>query len=517
MDDLWPNLVTSAILGTERRPLALPAAGGALGALLARLDAADPAGQLLGAAVATALFRQAARMPLQAGEPSPPPAPAEDLPVCPPQAAQHLAAMLGGPQRALLPEWLALLAQQGMRAPPALLPNLLELGRTNAELRRAVLPALGARGRWLAAYNPAWAYARAAAPQAGGEQLAHQWDTGARAERLALLARQREEAPGLARELLARSWAAERAEDRAAFVASLEAGLSLEDEPLLEAALDDRSKDVRRAAAGLLARLPDARLARRMRERAVPLLQLAAERPRVLAGRRRGGGLIVTLPEACDAAMQRDGVEPKPPAHRQKLGEKSWWLLQIVGAVPPATWSELWDRSPAELIALAGQGEWGALLAEAWATAALAARDAAWAEALLRHSPAFAELLPLLPVARREALLLEILRGDCTPLHKHPVLELLRKAEHAWSAELARALLRALYRHMRKWRDSYDYQLRGALTDEFARRMPPALLGEIAAGLPDEPDVRERWQGVIDKLLITMQFRHDMLRALALR
>mgnify|MGYP000851211504 CR=1 FL=1 len=139
------------------------------------------------------------------------------------------------------------------------------------------------------------------------------------------------------------------------------------------------------------------------------------------------------------------------------------------------------------------------------------------AEALLRHSPAFAELLPLLPVARREALLLEILRGDCTPLHKHPVLELLRKAEHAWSAELARALLRALYRHMRKWRDSYDYQLRGALTDEFARRMPPALLGEIAAGLPDEPDVRERWQGVIDKLLITMQFRHDMLRALALR
>ncbi|HRC77482.1 MAG TPA: hypothetical protein PLO33_17495, partial [Kouleothrix sp.] len=138
-------------------------------------------------------------------------------------------------------------------------------------------------------------------------------------------------------------------------------------------------------------------------------------------------------------------------------------------------------------------------------------------EALLRHSPAFAELLPLLPVARREALLLEILRGDCTPLHKHPVLELLRKAEHAWSAELARALLRALYRHMRKWRDSYDYQLRGALTDEFARRMPPALLGEIAAGLPDEPDVRERWQGVIDKLLITMQFRHDMLRALALR
>ena len=67
--------------------------------------------------------------------------------------------MLGGTHRALLPEWLAALASAGRRAPAALLPDLLELGRTHADLRAAILPALDRRGRWLAAQNPDWSYA----------------------------------------------------------------------------------------------------------------------------------------------------------------------------------------------------------------------------------------------------------------------------------------------------------------------------------------------------------------------
>jgi hypothetical protein len=211
--------------------------------------------------------------------------------------------------------------------------------------------------------------------------------------------------------------------------------------------------------------------------------------------------------------MIRDGVEPKPPADRKGLGEKAWWLFQMLGTIPPDVWSQRWSVAPADLLAAAA-GEWNELLLDAWAAATLTRADPAWAESLLRVQPRHAELLGALPAERQEALLLHILRSDCTPLHQHPVLGLLQQTCHVWSAELTRAVLRALHQHMRKWRDSYDYQLRGALTEEFALRMPPGMLDEIAAAWPDDQASRQRWEGVIDRLLITLQFRRDMLEEL---
>lgn len=517
MPDLWPELIAAALLGTARRAFTPPPATGPLGAALAQIASADHADALLGTAALVAVFQQAGRLPGQAGATLEPSAP-DDLPACPPGAVQHLSAMLAGTQRTLLPEWLAALTAAGRRVPPAYLPALLDLGRTQPELCPALLPALGARGAWLAAQNPAWAYvpARLAAGQGDAAELAAAWDTGTRAARGALLIEMRQRTPALARELIQRSWASEKADDRAAFLAAFEHGLSDDDEPLLEGMLDDRSKEVRRTAAGLLARLPTSRLVARMRERAQIMLSWAPAEPARLLRLKgaRPAQLACTPPAAYDPAWQRDVIEPKPPAHMQKLGERAWWLQQILGHVPPAGWSKQWGIHPDELIAQAARGDWQHALIEGWRAAALAHRDADWAEALLRHDAGAAELLGALPAERQEALLLDILRGDCTPLHKHPVLELLRKTAHPWSAELTRAVLRTLHRHMRRWRDTFDYQLRGALTDEFARRIPPAMLAELAAGWPDEPEVRERWQGVIDKLLITLQFRHDMLAAL---
>jgi hypothetical protein len=150
-------------------------------------------------------------------------------------------------------------------------------------------------------------------------------------------------------------------------VAALAAKLNMDDEPLLESALDDRSKEVRRAAAELLTGLPESRRAQRMLARALPLLAwIPAEKPRML-GLRQGqpARLEIALPDACDQPMIRDGIEPKPPADRQDLGQKAWWLFQILRTVPPAIWSRRFNIAPAELIEAAARGEWHALLHEA--------------------------------------------------------------------------------------------------------------------------------------------------------
>jgi hypothetical protein len=183
-------------------------------------------------------------------------------------------------------------------------------------------------------------------------------------------------------------------------------------------------------------------------------------------------------------------------------------------SIPPALWCDQWGATPAELMIVAEQSEWSAILQEGWVAASLAARDTLWAEEMLRVDPNNADLLDLLPPARQEALLLQILRADCTPMHKHAVLGLLRQTRHTWSTALTRAVIQTIHRHMRKWKEISDYQLRSAITEDFARRIPPALLDEIAAGWPDDSAVRARWEGVIERLLITLQFRRDMLDAL---
>jgi hypothetical protein len=159
MSELWQQLVANALLGVEPRPFVPPPDAGALSDIIGQLDAADPEGALRAAAAIVALFQRNGQLPPR--EDAPLPAPCEDdaLPACSPRAARHLATMLGGTHRALLPEWLAALADAGRRAPAALLPELLELGRAHADMRQAILPALDRRGRWLAAHNPEWSYA----------------------------------------------------------------------------------------------------------------------------------------------------------------------------------------------------------------------------------------------------------------------------------------------------------------------------------------------------------------------
>ena len=252
-----------------------------------------------------------------------------------------------------------------------------------------------------------------------------------------------------------------------------------------------------------------------MLARALPLLAWApAEKPRIL-GLRQGqpARLEIVLP-ACDQPMIRDGIEPKPPPDRRDIGEKAWWLFQLLRSIPPVTLSRRFNIAPTELIEAAARGEWHALLHEAWIAATITFRDTAWAESLLQADPRQPALLAALAPARQEALLLPMLRGDVAPLHKHPVVGLLRQTRHRWSAELTRAVLGAVRRHMRAANAVNDHQLRSAITEDFAQRIPPAMLDEIADGWPNEEAARERWQGVIDRLLIIVQFRRDMLDAL---
>ncbi|QFQ99886.1 hypothetical protein F9278_31210 [Streptomyces phaeolivaceus] len=383
----WEELVTTALLGTDRRtpPGAVPGRE----APVALLDAA---------AVET-VRRRAGIRPVRAAA-RPQPAAPDRRPPLPPAATRRLTTLLadrpgtGGGRRGtapdlmeLLPQWLALANAHGYAAPPEALPALLDAARGRTDLRPAVLAFAGARALWLARLNTDWRFALRAAPGGGAslpgpdepEGVRRLWREGLFAERVALLTAIRAGDAAAARELLSSTWPTERAEDRLMFLDTLRTGLAAADEPFLEAALTDRSRNVRATAAELLSALPDSALARRMAKRATACVAVDH-----MGGTSSGTGapaIVVEAPHECDPGMERDGVLPKAPAGR---GERSWWLGQLVEAAPLGAWSgRFGGRTPEEIVALPVADDWQSELHGAWCRAAVRQRDPGWSRALL--------------------------------------------------------------------------------------------------------------------------------------
>ncbi|HHX40560.1 MAG TPA: hypothetical protein GX715_11400 [Armatimonadetes bacterium] len=500
----WNELVAAALIGGEREAVRLPDEG-PLGEVLSRLECPSREQQLLGAAAILSLYRRAGARPAVETAPPPEPSPAESLSRCPSSVGRYLAEILSGTRAELLSEWLDAAAAAGMRAPEELLPALLDLGAAREGIREKLLPVLGERGRWLARHNPDWAYAL-------GPEEAIDWETAPRVARLALLKRLRATDPARARELLQSTWEQDPPNERAAFIAHLDVGLSMEDEPFLEAALDDKRKEVRTQAAELLAKLPQSRLSARMLERVRPLLSFTPGQPsRVLAfmpGKKPS--LQVTLPEACDRAMARDGIEAKPPPG---MGKKAFWLMQMIAVIPPATWCEMWGTPPQVLIEAARETEHHRELLEGWARAAVRHGDPEWAEALLSASiPSLpegvaAELVDPLPPERREAALLPHIQADGDRLRLVP---LLMRCRHAWSETFTRAVLALMREHTQRAGHLFDWRIHSALK-QFAHYAAPTLADEAARMLGASPEAMR--QGSVEQFLDLLHSRRQMLAA----
>lgn len=506
----FAELTQAAMLGTERQPLEAPHGSQPLEALQAQLDANRREETLLSWAALSGLHERAGSLPPRDPGPVPEPCAAETLPRMSGQAGWLLLRLLGGEHAVLLPECLGVAAKIGQLAVPEALPALLDAGSQKPELRELILPLLGARGRWLAALNPAWGWVGGAA-----EEDESVWQVGEGPARLLFLQRLRRVNPARARELLASTWKEEGPDERARFIAVLETGLSPADEPFLEAALDDKRKEVRRAAASLLARLPESALTLRMIQRAKPLFKFTAgEVGGVLKLKRAKKSVLeVTLPAECDSAMRRDGIEPKP---QQGFGEKAWWLIQLLTAPPLEMWTREWNTTAAEIVAASQRGEWSRELFEAWTAAAVNQQNPDWAEALLPVAlklERFARLEPLmsaLPPERGEAYLFKVLSGEYgKKVGMQSLVPWLRR--HEWSPAFSRALLTWL-RTLTKT-ESLDWVFRNQL-GSLASCLAPQTLAEAPTGWPTDSKGWEFWAKGVEEFLAVAQFRTDLHTAL---
>ena len=529
-DALWEELVTSALLGTDRRtpPDTVTATG------------KDAPAALLDAAAIHTVRRRAGLVPAPAAA-RPEPAPDDTRRHLPVPARRRLAQLLAdrsapssGGRRGtapdlteLLPQWLAAANEQGYRVPPPLLPALLDAARARTDLRPQALAFAGALGLWLARFNPEWKFALRGSSGGGAllpdvsdeEAVQRLWEEGLFAERVALLAAVRAHDADRARTLLAGTWPTERAEDRLMFLDSLRTGLTDADEPFLEQALTDRSRNVRATAAELLSALPHSALAGRMAARAVSCV--GPDR----SGDGSSASIAVEAPHECDADMQRDGVVPTPPTGR---GERSWWLGQLVEAAPLTVWAErLGGRSAQEIVALPVADGWGEELHAAWCRAAVRQRDADWSRALLGPpgtppqtgpgTSSLAErskLLATLPDEERAAWVAQFIAAHGLS----EAFQLLGVCEVPWSEPLGRAVVDAL--DIARDAGSYPWSFSGVM-GLAERCLDPAEASrlELLTATPDEvegasPGAGGYWSEAFQRLVSTLRLREAMRQEL---
>ncbi|MEU8873133.1 DUF5691 domain-containing protein [Streptomyces javensis] len=568
------------MLGTERRtPPVAPRPG------------QDAPSALLDAAALSTVRRRAGLRPAPA-RPGPGRAPEDPRPALPTAARSRLALLLadrsapgrGGSRSApdlaeLLPQWLALANHHSYRVPDALLPALLDAARARTDLRAEALTLGGPRALWLARLNPDWKFAlrgatgraSAAHPEPSSEAAAapdeeqRLWEEGLFAERVSLLAaaRHRDPAAGLA--LLSGTWSTERAEDRLMFLDSLRDDLSPSDEPFLEQALSDRSRNVRATAAELLSALPGSALAARMAERSRHCVSLTGDEPTAEAPTAEGSThdgsthdglthdgsthdglthdgptadglthdgptaaertprITVRPPDECDSGMQRDGIVPKPPSGR---GERSWWLGQLVEATPLDRWTEWFGgRGPAEIVAVPVADGWQADLHAAWCRAAVRQRSAEWCRALLgtpavapvtagEAAPAAwrdpAKLLSALPSRERAEWVAEFIASHGLS----DAFRLLGVCAVPWAEPLGRAVVDAL--DIARDAGSYPWSFSGVM-GLAERCLDPTQADrlEVLTAIPDEregaaPGAGGYWAEAFQRLVGTLRLREVM-------
>lgn len=388
---LWQPLIKAALPGTAQSPppgkLALPE----LEDMVAGLPAETPEARLLHQAAAIAVYDRAGGSRQRKGFEMPDPAGEERRSLCPAPLLDLWLDRLALSRSRFKQDWrqLQLEALQhfdraGWRFPHRLLPELLEFGnsegRSDADLRLAVLPLLGTRGQWLAggpatemAVRKPWNWIldldSAQLPLHLGAASAALWLRGAR---------RRDPRAALAQ--LQAAWPKADAGTRAQLLPQLRIGLQPDDEALLESALDDRRPDVRQQAQALLGQLPQSAFVARMQARALPLL---GRKPK------RGGGdeLDLHLPvwpsDAKDAAAwQRDGLERSQFSSAAGRALVAETLLKLC---PPAQWQATLGTDAAGLLRLLLEAPAYKSLASGLIGAILNFQDAAMAAACLRE------------------------------------------------------------------------------------------------------------------------------------
>ena len=405
----WEELRTVALVGTERRALPPPAPD----SWLADLSCVPGTQDKLSAehvALQSAALLGIARRSGAATPTGEPPESASDLPSVdevPPsdQALQLLQLMLSGNAgpsilaNNLVAQWFTRCGERQQVLPHDMLVSVLDYVTTHTPLRDLTRPVIGERGRWLAARRDQWRWAQTPSidhdrPEPSLLADAAQVLEMGKDQRstACIAARAADQTAG--RRLIATVCAQLDAAPRARLLGCFADHLNLDDEELLETALDDRSKAVRTTAIDLLNGLTESARAARLSRQLEPLVT-------------KTGKLRVALNVDYPLPPEGDALRDLAPTTGGVIEQQ--WFDSLIAGTPLSWWEETLGLSPAKIVNM--KSNLPNELAVAWTKAATAQKNTAWLEALFdkTRDP---KLVPLLASVSAANVLRSAIQSD---------------------------------------------------------------------------------------------------------
>ncbi|MBX2928122.1 MAG: hypothetical protein KF852_09830 [Saprospiraceae bacterium] len=486
------ELIETAILGLDRR--GLPSA-----ATDYSLSHDDDAGALL-RALAAAQFAHKAAYPLEDAPVLPPADEGTPLPLCPAASVKHLSLVLNGRYLPALDEFLDALAASGFGLPPEILPNLLHRASKDDLLAKKVMALAGSRGVWLARQHPEW---RPLVVPPDPDN----WHIAALDERTAILRYLRSVRPDEGIALLRSTWHQDSVREQQALLREMSEGLSLQDEPFLEACLDSPRKEIRQAASRLLSALSGTALSERLFSYLQSIFHF-----------KENNQWEMHFPADLPTAWQRDGIESLSTVQG---GVKASLLRQLFARIDPVRLESLFSTTPEKIIMQFEKSDWSAPVFEGLTEGITLCRNTRWADALARHfnrkmtteSQLADKIAHLVSPAVFDEIVLNHLRDNGGLLEGGHVAVSLLLNRTDWSEPAApewiNGFKQALYGHRGHALTHYRRLLR-----EGAYHCPPHLFDVLQKDWPTQSDVWRHWEAEVGYFLQCLSFRREMRAAL---
>jgi hypothetical protein len=419
-----------------------------LGTFQNRITSDDPVYTFLLQSATSFVYNAAGAIPGKATFTIPDCAQDDQIPVCPEKAVHVLAKIFDEEFRELLEEYLQVLLGNNYRLPPHYLPAVFEQGSTPA-LRKLIAASCGNRGLWLASQNPQWSWV--------GNTVIRtpDWETGTLAERLDYLKQECRVDPQNAVALVTGVWNEESAETRVALLECFRNENVTCCEPLLETALVDKRKEVRRAAMDSLCRIQESSFTKKLIAQIRKYVSFTPQKKNALQKLFSGkkNRFEIQLPDSLDKDMERYGISQKLRQGECDFtgGEKAGWLFQMLELISPSVWFDTWSISAEELIDASQESEWNELLLESLTRASIRHCEPYWSAAILNHAwikahsnRYFSLLLPFQPPQVLESVFSSLLKDCATDQTSLGMLLQLVLSDFKWTSQLSKNVISML-------------------------------------------------------------------------
>jgi len=490
--EFWNDVINTALLGTEKKPLPPPAYAPQLQIVAGQINTQaglDREEQFLQLAAVASNVRQSGSKPYHQPGLNFPQAAAESFPYCSQRAIQVLRDILGQESQPLVHLWLERCIAAKKIAPPQLLSVLFNRAVQHKDIRSAVATVVGRRGEWLSRFNPAWEFSSAV----DEEQL---WQTGTLDQRKAALRQMRQQDAAKAREWLAQSWDQENANTRAELLKQLDGSVEPADESFLSSAFNEKSQKVKEAALALLRQLPDGALVKTYAETAAAMITLKKEK--ALLGLTTKTTLSIQPAPVPEKAAQLSGIDYLAP--NVNYTDEEYVLYQLIQFTPPAFWEQHLGQTPAEILDyFTGPKE---KYVKAFAIATAHFKAANWARALvIQGEGQYPALLGLLPLPEREARIIQNLQK-----HKDSDAQIQQATQwpEEWSHNMAKEII--TYTAVQPWRWTYFF-------NEQIARIPVSIAPYLKTVGPAEPGHVQIWTKMADQVAVLLKLKEQTQNA----